>query len=94
MGCDQRALIDVLEVRRGPAAPVGAAPPISSRGDCASWAFFSAVMVLLMPGPAVTAATPGRPDRRGRRVGCKHRCHLVTDVDDANAALPGGREDR
>ena len=47
-----------------PCSAVGAAPPISTTGDCASCAFFSAVMVLVMPGPAVTAATPGRPDSR------------------------------
>ena len=47
-----------------PCSAVGAAPPSSTTGDCASCAFFSAVMVLVMPGPAVTAATPGRPDSR------------------------------
>ncbi len=47
-----------------PCSAVGAAPPIRISGDCASWAFFSAVMVLVMPGPAVTAATPGRPESR------------------------------
>ena len=35
-----------------------------STGDCASWAFLSAVMVLVSPGPAVTAATPGMPVSR------------------------------
>ena len=47
-----------------PCSAVGAAPPSSSTGDCASWAFLSAVMVLVMPGPAVTAATPGVPVSR------------------------------
>ena len=47
-----------------PCNAVGAAPPIRITGDCASCAFFSAVMVLVMPGPAVTAATPGTPESR------------------------------
>lgn len=47
-----------------PCSAVGAAPPSSSSGDCASCAFFSAVIVFVMPGPAVTAATPGRPASR------------------------------
>ena len=47
-----------------PCSAVGAAPPSSITGDCASCAFFSAVIVLVMPGPAVTAATPGMPVSR------------------------------
>ncbi len=47
-----------------PCSAVGAAPPISSSGDCASCAFFSAVIVLVRPGPAVTATTPGTPVSR------------------------------
>ena len=43
---------------------VGAAPPMSSRGDCAICAFFTAVIVFVTPGPAVTAATPVMPVRR------------------------------
>src|SRR6056297_656719 len=43
---------------------VAVAPPSTSTGDCASWAFFSGVMVLVSPGPAVTAATPGTPVSR------------------------------
>ena len=43
---------------------VGAAPPISTSGDCAICAFFTAVIVLVTPGPAVTAATPVMPVRR------------------------------
>ena len=41
-----------------------AAPPISSTGDSAIWAFFTAVTVLVRPGPAVTVATPILPDNR------------------------------
>lgn len=40
---------------------VAAAPPIKSRGDSAIWAFFTAVTVLVSPGPAVTTATPTVP---------------------------------
>jgi hypothetical protein len=47
-----------------PCKAVGAAPPSSSTGDCASCAFFSAVIVLVSPGPAVTAATPVVPVSR------------------------------
>ncbi len=47
-----------------PCSAVGAAPPSSTTGLCASCAFFSAVIVLVMPGPAVTAATPGTPVSR------------------------------
>lgn len=39
-----------------------AAPPISKTGDSAICAFFTAVTVLVNPGPAVTAATPTVPD--------------------------------
>lgn len=41
-----------------------AAPPRSSTGDWAIWAFFTAVTVLVRPGPAVTATTPTVPVRR------------------------------
>jgi len=47
-----------------PCSTVGAAPPMSTTGDCASCAFLTAVMVFVSPGPAVTAATPGRPVSR------------------------------
>lgn len=40
---------------------VPAAPPRSKSGDSAIWAFFTAVTVLVSPGPAVTAATPTVP---------------------------------
>ncbi len=40
---------------------VAVAPPKRTIGDWAIWAFLTAVMVLVTPGPAVTAATPGRP---------------------------------
>ena len=40
------------------------APPSRTNGDCASWAFLSAVIVLVTPGPAVTTATPGVAVRR------------------------------
>ena len=43
---------------------VGAAPPSRIRGVCAIWAFLSAVIELVTPGPAVTAATPGTPEIR------------------------------
>lgn len=39
-----------------------AAPPMSSSGDSAIWAFLMAVTALVTPGPAVTAATPMRPE--------------------------------
>lgn len=38
--------------------------PISRTGLSAIWAFFTAVTVLVSPGPAVTAATPTVPDMR------------------------------
>ncbi len=41
-----------------------AAPPNSTMGDSAIWAFLTAVTVLVTPGPAVTTATPGTPDSR------------------------------
>lgn len=44
-----------------PLSTVAVAPPSTITGDCASWAFFTAVIVLVSPGPAVTAATPGTP---------------------------------
>ena len=47
-----------------PLSKVAAAPPKMRSGDCASWAFFTAVMVFVTPGPAVTAATPGTPVKR------------------------------
>ena len=37
------------------------APPKSTSGDWAIWAFLIAVTALVTPGPAVTAATPGTP---------------------------------
>lgn len=40
---------------------VPAAPPKSNSGDSAICAFFTAVTVLVSPGPAVTAATPTVP---------------------------------
>ena len=40
---------------------VAAAPPSKISGDWAICAFFIAVIVLVTPGPAVTAATPGIP---------------------------------
>ena len=40
------------------------APPTSTSGDWAIWAFLSAVIVLVTPGPAVTAAKPGTPVSR------------------------------
>jgi hypothetical protein len=39
-------------------------PPRRTTGDCASCAFFNAVTVLVIPGPAVTAAIPGTPVSR------------------------------
>jgi hypothetical protein len=47
-----------------PLSTVAVAPPRMITGDCASWAFFTAVIVLVRPGPAVTAATPGTPVSR------------------------------
>ena len=47
-----------------PRVSVAAAPPMSTIGDCAIAAFFTAVIVFVQPGPAVTAATPGTPVRR------------------------------
>jgi hypothetical protein len=47
-----------------PLSAVAVAPPMSTSGDCAICAFFNAVSVLVTPGPAVTAATPGTPDKR------------------------------
>ncbi len=44
-----------------PCSIVAAAPPSITTGDCASCAFFTAVIVLVTPGPAVTAAMPGTP---------------------------------
>ena len=43
---------------------VAAAPPMSRIGDSAICAFFTAVTVLVRPGPAVTAATPTVPESR------------------------------
>jgi len=43
---------------------VAGAPPKISTGDCAICAFLTAVIVLVTPGPAVTAATPGMPVMR------------------------------
>ena len=40
---------------------VAAAPPMRTSGDWAIWAFLTAVIVLVTPGPAVTAATPATP---------------------------------
>ena len=40
---------------------MAAAPPRRRSGDWAICAFLTAVMVLVTPGPAVTAATPTRP---------------------------------
>ena len=40
------------------------APPIRTTGDCAICAFFTAVIVFVSPGPAVTTATPGLSDNR------------------------------
>ena len=40
---------------------VAVAPPSNTTGDCARRAFCTAVSVLVTPGPAVTAATPGIP---------------------------------
>jgi len=45
-----------------------AAPPISNSGDSAIWAFFTAVTVLVRPGPAVTAATPICPANKGMMI--------------------------
>src|SRR5262245_26199484 len=47
-----------------PLSAVAVAPPSSTIGDWAIWAFLTAVIVLVRPGPAVTAATPGRPVSR------------------------------
>ena len=47
-----------------PRSMVAVAPPRSTTGDCAICAFLTAVIVLVTPGPAVTAATPGMPVRR------------------------------
>lgn len=47
-----------------PLSRVAVAPPSTTTGDCASCAFFTAVTVLVTPGPAVTAATPAVPPRR------------------------------
>ncbi len=47
-----------------PLSTVAVAPPKSTTGDCANCAFLSAVSALVTPGPAVTAATPGRPVSR------------------------------
>ena len=46
---------------KGTCSRVLAAPPRSRTGDWAIWAFFTAVTVLVRPGPAVTAATPTVP---------------------------------
>ena len=47
-----------------PRSIVAVAPPSTTTGDWAICAFLTAVMVLVAPGPAVTAATPGTPVRR------------------------------
>ena len=41
-----------------PLRMVAVAPPKTISGDWAIWAFFTAVIVLVTPGPAVIAATP------------------------------------
>jgi hypothetical protein len=47
-----------------PLRTVAVAPPKSTMGDCAIFAFLSAVIEFVTPGPAVTAATPGNPVMR------------------------------
>jgi hypothetical protein len=47
-----------------PLSSVAVAPPKMMSGDCAIWAFFTAVIVFVTPGPAVTAATPIVPVMR------------------------------
>ena len=47
-----------------PSSTVAVAPPKITSGDSASCAFLTAVIVLVRPGPAVTAATPGIPVMR------------------------------
>ncbi|MEZ4382380.1 MAG: hypothetical protein R3A79_13600 [Nannocystaceae bacterium] len=72
---------------------VAVAPPKSTTGDCASWAFLTAVIVFVRPGPAVIAAIWGRPSgARPRRR--EDRVRLVADVDDVDAARLRADEDR
>ena len=65
-----------------PCRAVGAAPATTITGDWASWAFLTAVIVFVTPGPAVTAATPGRPVSRATGVGGEDGGGLVPGVDD------------
>ena len=54
MSCSAPLPLSILEV----------APPRITTADSAIDAFFTAVTVLVTPGPAVTHATPGTPVRR------------------------------
>jgi hypothetical protein len=77
-----------------PCSAVGAAPPINTTGDCAIWAFLTAVSVLVTPGPAVTAATPWPAGEARSGVGREDRGGLVARVHDANAGAAGRDQNR
>ena len=77
-----------------PLSTVAVAPPSTTTGDCARRAFSTAVTVLVRPGPAVTAATPGIPVRRAVASAAKTAVGLVAHVDDPDPRGARAGQDR
>ena len=55
--------------------------PNRRRGDSAIWAFLIAVMVLVTPGPAVTAATPICPESLATASAAKTVVTYIFSID-------------
>ena len=78
-----------------PCSAVGArAAEQHAPATCASCAFFSAVIVLVRPGPGGDRRHAGRAGQPRDGVGGEHRGGLVAHVDDADAARLGRDQDR
>ena len=89
---DHWALIDILK-RASTLQQSRCGAAKHNDGHCASCAFLSGVTVLVTPGPAVTAATPGVPVRRETASAAKTAVASLRTSIDANARGLGTDED-
>ena len=77
-----------------PSSQVAAWPDSSTIGDSAPSAVNSAPTALAWPGPPVTSAMPGFAGEAAVRVGHVHGGRLVAHVDEIEAGIERGVEDR
>ena len=72
-----------------PQRPCGARPPSTTTGDPLNHADVTAETPFVIPGPAVSAASPGLPGQLGVGLGGERGGLFVAGVDDAHPLVAG-----